>query len=94
MGWRFQKRISVLPGVKLNISKGGVSVRTGVSGAGITFARRGVRGTVGLPGSGLYYTEMITKRKPSATEDRWVAGAMTVVVLFFVVMWFISLLAG
>ena len=84
----------MLPGVKLNLSKGGVSVRTGGRGAGLTFGQRGIRGTVGLPGSGPYYTEMITKRKPSATEDRWVGGAMTVLIVFFVVMWFISLLAG
>lgn len=62
MGFRFRKTIRLLPGVRLNISKGGFSTSVGRPGATINIGKRGVRGTVGLPGSGLSYSDMIVKR--------------------------------
>lgn len=62
MGFRFRKTIRLLPGVRLNISKGGFSTSIGRPGATINVGKRGVRGTVGLPGSGLSYSDMIVKR--------------------------------
>lgn len=62
MGFRFRKTIRLLPGVRLNISKGGFSTSVGQPGATINIGKRGVRGTVGLPGSGLSYSDMIVKR--------------------------------
>ncbi|MFQ6047950.1 MAG: DUF4236 domain-containing protein [Phycisphaerae bacterium] len=58
MGFRFFRRMSVGPGVRLNLSKSGVSPSFGVRGARITFGRQGVRRTVGIPGTGLFYTEL------------------------------------
>lgn len=63
MGFRFRKTIRLLPGVRLNISKGGFSTSVGRPGATINIGKRGVRGTVGLPGSGLSYSDMIVKRR-------------------------------
>lgn len=65
MGFRFQKRVRILPGVTLNFSKSGVSTSFGVRGARITKGRGKTRVTVGLPGSGLSYTEQV-QNKPSA----------------------------
>jgi hypothetical protein len=56
MGFRFFRRVRILPGVTLNFSRSGVSTSLGVRGAHVTFNRQGVRQTVGLPGSGLFYT--------------------------------------
>jgi uncharacterized protein DUF4236 len=58
MGFRFYRRLRILPGLRLNVGKTGVSASIGGRGAWATF-RRGhrVRTTVGLPGSGLSYTE-------------------------------------
>jgi hypothetical protein len=55
---------------RLNVSKHGVSVSIGGRGAWFTVSPRGTRTTVGLPGSGLYWTSYHSRRrsalKPSA----------------------------
>jgi hypothetical protein len=56
LGFRFQRRFKVLPGLRLNASKSGVSTSVGTKGAWFTFGPRGTRSTVGLPGTGLSYT--------------------------------------
>jgi len=52
MGFRFQRRIKIAPGVRLNLSKSGIS--TSVGGRGLTLNSRGTA-TVGIPGTGLSY---------------------------------------
>ncbi|MEX1357679.1 MAG: DUF4236 domain-containing protein [Gaiellaceae bacterium] len=56
MGWRFQQRRKVLPGMRLNLGKKGASVRVGPRGAGITAGRRGLSATLSMIGTGLAYT--------------------------------------
>lgn len=56
MGFRFRKSIKLFPGVRLNLSKTGVSTSIGRPGATVNIRGRRVRGTVGLPGTGLSYT--------------------------------------
>lgn len=53
MGWRFQKRVKVIPGVTINLSKSGVSTSVGVPGARVTLGHGQTRVTGGLPGTGL-----------------------------------------
>ncbi len=58
MGLRFRKSISLLPGVKLNFGKTGMSVSTGVPGFRKTFHTSGrVTTSVGIPGTGIYYVD-------------------------------------
>ena len=57
MGFRFYRRIRVLPGVTVNLSKRGISASVGVRGAHVTVGRTDVREMVGLPWTGLSYTE-------------------------------------
>lgn len=57
MGLRFRKSIRLFPGIRLNLSKGGVSASVGRPGATVNVSKRGLRGTVGVPGSGLSYSE-------------------------------------
>ena len=56
MPFRFYRRVHVLPGVSINVSKSGPSLSVGVRGAHVTFGRTGVTRTVGIPGTGIYYT--------------------------------------
>ncbi len=56
MGFRFFKRMNILPGVTLNLSKSGGSVSVGPRGARFTLGPQGSRITLGIPGSGLFYT--------------------------------------
>lgn len=56
MGLRFRQRIKVFPGVYVNVSLGGLSVSMGGPGATVNVGKNmRVRGTAGLPGSGLSY---------------------------------------
>ena len=55
MGFRFRKTIGLGKGLRLNLSKSGVSFSAGRPGATINVGSRGASGTVGLPGTGLSY---------------------------------------
>jgi hypothetical protein len=48
MGLRFYRRIRILPGLRINLSKGGVSTSIGGRGHWLTFSKRGTRATVGV----------------------------------------------
>ncbi|MGA3180592.1 MAG: DUF4236 domain-containing protein, partial [Verrucomicrobiota bacterium] len=55
MGFRFSRRVSILPGLRLNLSGSGVSLSAGVRGAHINLGPRGLYGSAGIPGTGLSY---------------------------------------
>jgi hypothetical protein len=59
MGFRFRRSFKVLPGIRLNLSKSGISASLGVRGAHVTVGPRGTTTSVGLPGTGLSYTSHI-----------------------------------
>lgn len=54
---RFWRRFTIFPGVRLNVSKTGMSLSFGRRGFWLTFGRHGVRFTTGLTGTGLFATE-------------------------------------
>jgi len=56
MGWRFQRRVKLLPGVTMNMGKTGNSFSFGPRGAKVTVGKNGIRKTVGIPGTGLSYS--------------------------------------
>lgn len=56
MGWNFRRRIGLVPGIRLNIGKRGVSVSFGIRGLRTTVGRGRTTSTVGIPGSGLSFT--------------------------------------
>ncbi|MBE0465236.1 DUF4236 domain-containing protein [Halomonas colorata] len=80
MAFRFQRRISLAPGVRLNISKRGVGLSVGPRGASVSMGPRGIHAHAGLPGTGLAYrTQLSSSRRasskgqasaPSALETR------------------------
>jgi len=60
-GFRFRKQISVLPGVKINLSKSRVSTSLGGRGATVNVGADGRRMvTVGIPGTGMSYRVPLT----------------------------------
>jgi hypothetical protein len=59
MGFRFRRSFRLLPGIRLNLSKGGIGASLGVRGASMNVGRRGTTTSVGLPGTGLSYTSRI-----------------------------------
>lgn len=56
MGFRFRKKVKIAPGIDLNLSKNGISSTSiGRKGATINLSKRGVKQTIGIPGTGLSY---------------------------------------
>jgi hypothetical protein len=55
MGWRFQRRKRLFPGMTLNVGKRGGSMSVGPRGARLNAGRRGLTGTLSLLGTGLSY---------------------------------------
>ena len=63
MGFNFRKSLKIAPGVRLNITKKGVSsVSLGGKGARVNLGKKGTRTTVGLPGTGLSYSSYSPKQ--------------------------------
>ncbi len=55
MGWRFQRRKKLLPGVTLNLGRRGPGISVGPRGAKLSAGPRGVGATLSLLGTGLAY---------------------------------------
>ena len=55
MSIRFQKRISILPGLSINLGKSGGSVSIGPRGAKTTISSKGVKRSYSIPGTGIRY---------------------------------------
>jgi Protein of unknown function (DUF4236) len=68
MGFRFHKRIKLVPGVTLNLSRKGISTSIGTTGAKVTLGHGQTRVTTGLPGSGISHTT-ITENKSKNSND-------------------------
>lgn len=80
MGWRYRKRIKILPGIHINISKSGISTNVGVKGASVTFGPKGTYVNTGLPGTGLYQRDRISGSDNSDNyiNREWNVGAENV----------------
>ncbi len=68
MGMRFQRRISILPGVRLNVGRHGLSASVGPRGASLSLGPRGVYANVGIPGTGLSYRERIDGSRQASRD--------------------------
>lgn len=64
MGLRFSRRLKILPGIRLNIGKNGLtSVTLGKNGLNVTKGSGGTRLNVGTGIPGLSYSAIISKAK-------------------------------
>ena len=67
---RFRRSFTLFPGVKVNVSKGGTSITVGKRGFHLNFSKRGVKQTVGLPGSGISQTSYLYKNDPEDETEK------------------------
>jgi uncharacterized protein DUF4236/SH3 domain-containing protein len=81
MGFRFQKRISILPGVRINLSKSGVSTSLGPRGADVNIGKDGVTANAGIPGTGLSYRQKITGASARAGATTKKSGWLAVLLV-------------
>lgn len=64
MGFRFSKSIGLGNGLNLNLGKNGVSLSKKIGNTTITAKQNGdIKGTIGIPKTGLSYSETIVKGK-------------------------------
>ncbi len=70
MGFRFYRRVKVLPGVYLNMGKQGVSMSFGPRGLKTTIGPKGVRHSFGIPGTGLSYQTPFRKIGNASPQSR------------------------
>jgi len=85
MGFRFQKRVKIAPGLRLNISKSGISTTVGRNGASVNISKTGTQTTVGIPGTGLSHR---TKHQTAAdtTPENEPHGAAAALPMWFKIM--------
>jgi hypothetical protein len=74
MGFRFQKRISILPEININLGKRGASVPVGPRGLKTTISSRGVKHSIGLSGTGIRYE---TSYGGGSHGSRWTSRVQT-----------------
>jgi len=86
MALSYRKRVTIAPGVRLNISRKGVSSTIGVRGASINMGQNGTYINTGIPGTGFYSRKKIggsryaVPNKPNTTDS----GCSVIAVLFLV----------
>jgi hypothetical protein len=57
MGWRFRTSFKVIPGLRLNLSRNGLSASIGGAPCTMNVGPRGVTGTASIPDTGISYRE-------------------------------------
>ena len=89
MGFRFRKSIKLFPGVRINLSKTGISTSVGVPGATVNLRGDKTTTTVGLPGTGVSYRSTIGSTSGQSTQHKtalfWVLIALAVIFILHVV---------
>jgi L,D-peptidoglycan transpeptidase YkuD (ErfK/YbiS/YcfS/YnhG family) len=85
MGFLFRKRIRILPGIWLNLSKRGVSTSIGGKGITVNIKEGKVRTTASIPGTGISYRTTSLSTPPTRIGMSawiWVLIVVTIVVVF------------
>lgn len=79
----FRKRTQILPGVKLNISKRGISTTFGDGGASVSAGSNGTYLNTSIPGTGLYNRQKISSKQTqsASTETNVIAIAIWIAIL-------------
>ena len=65
---RFHRQFTLFPGVKVNVSKTGMSITIGGKGFHLNLSKRGVMQTTNLPGKGLSHRSYIFKSDQDEEE--------------------------
>lgn len=73
MGWRFRHSFKVIPGVRLNLSKSGLSASIGGAPFTLNVGPHGAYGTASVPGTGISYRQRFLgeSRTPQTTDSNF-----------------------
>lgn len=72
MGWSFRRSVKIAPGIRVNLSKSGIS--TSIGAKGLTYNTRG-RVTASIPGTGIRFTQQLHSQRTSRPISSVVAGS-------------------
>lgn len=90
--FRFRRSFKIMPGVRWNLGKRSSSISFGGKGFHYTVGGpRGSRTTVGIPGTGLSYTETSGHSSSPSGQNSGCAGCLGQIILFLLVMGGISM---
>lgn len=67
MPFRFRKSLKIGKGIRVNLSKSGISTSFGKRGASVNLSNRGTRVTTGIPGTGFSFSKLFGKGNKSKT---------------------------
>jgi len=94
---RFRRSVRLFPGVRLNFSRRGISTSIGGRGAHVTIGHGQVRETVGIPGTGVSYTEQHSYHHPDhrvqvsqPTQSRSGAPFLLAIAIVVLVVWVLA----
>lgn len=87
MGFRFRKSLKIAPGLRINLSKSGVSYSLGRRGLTTNISSRGIRETVGIPGTGLSYSKNISENHERLHEGKKHGSDEKTSPLAWIVLW-------
>ena len=65
---RLRKRIKILPGVYINLSKSGISTSVGMRGASVTLGHGKTRTNLGIPGTGISHNTITKNNEESGAK--------------------------
>jgi membrane protein implicated in regulation of membrane protease activity len=74
LGFRFRKSFSLGKGLRLNLSKSGMSMSAGKRSASVSVGPRGAFTNLGIPGTGLSYRSQVASRTSSRYTGSTVSG--------------------
>lgn len=69
MAWSYRKRIKIIPGIHLNLSKSGITTSVGVRGANLTFGKSGTYLNTGIPGTGIYNRQKLSNNNSNSNPS-------------------------
>lgn len=91
MGFRFRRRIKLVPGVTLNVSKSGITTTVGRRGASVTLGNGKRRYNVGIPGTGISYSAV--EKAPAPPENLIEATLVRLLIMGLAIILFLVLVA-
>ncbi len=75
MGWNVRRSRQIVPGVRLNFSKRGLGLSVGPKHAKISVSPgRRVTTNVGIPGTGIRYTNVVNAKQQSRVNQKAIKG--------------------
>ena len=91
MAWYLRRSVKILPGIRMNLSKSGLGLSSGIKGLRIAKSPNGKETIYGsIPGTGLRYRKTLKTSKTSSlkTDSNQVASKTPITILFVLLMLF------